>query len=165
MAPDRKENTSAIPRLTGGHSISGLLGPDATAAQTAYAALLRAGWNEESRCSPPPREEHAATDTVGSTPYQASILEAVAAHSGLSVAEICDMGAGHRQATARSAAVFLARTLARVQLTELACVMGRDPATLHNAVARRLATRSRSWNEMVEGARRSLASKEEKRKA
>lgn len=104
-------------------------------------------------------------DLGGAPPSLERILQEVAAHSGCSVNEICRWGAGHRQATARSAVVFLARSLGQVRLSELSRVLGRDPATLHNGVARRLHRPSNSWQEILEGVRRSLDSNEEKRKA
>jgi REP element-mobilizing transposase RayT len=87
------------------------------------------------------------------------ILEEVALHSGCSVQEICGPGRSHRASAARLAVALLARTLSRSRLSEVARVLGRDPATLSSGIARRMRRGSTDWLRLVEEVRHSLSSK------
>lgn len=86
------------------------------------------------------------------------ILEEVALRSGCAVQEICGPGCGHRAASARLAVALLARTLSRSRLSEVARVLGRDPATLSCGIARRMRRGRADWLQLVEEVRHSLSS-------
>ena len=89
------------------------------------------------------------------------ILTAVAEKVGCSVDDICGGGGGRRVTAARYSVVVLARQMTRLRMQELARILGRDPATLCNGVARRLERPNAQWQELVEGVRHYLTVEKE----
>jgi chromosomal replication initiation ATPase DnaA len=99
--------------------------------------------------APPPLARHRV-------PFEC-ILDVVAKEAGCSPAAILGTSRDRRTSAARFAVVHAAREIGGYALTELARLLGRDPATLYNGVARRAASPTRDWRELMERVRLSLS--------
>jgi len=149
---------SPPPWLTTGYLLA-LLGRTQAAARETYARLLS--------------EDLALEDlrpTVAAPPVRRAkvyisfecILRAVAERTGCASTAILGSARDRRTSLARFAVVHLAREVAEHRLTDLARLLGRDPSTLCNGVARRVERATPEWEELVEGVRLSLSSEKEK---
>ncbi|HEX5042435.1 MAG TPA: transposase [Candidatus Polarisedimenticolaceae bacterium] len=145
---------SPPPWLTTGYLLA-LLGRTQAAARDAYAQLLSDAFALEdlrpALATAPARQARVRV------PFEC-ILGAVAEKAGCSPTAILGRARDRRTSLARFAVVHLAREAGEYRLADLARLLGRDPATLYNGVARRVESPTAEWKELVEGVRLFLSS-------
>lgn len=152
------DGAEAPPHWLTTHYLLSILGRTPVEARQAYTQLLATEMmledlRPEVAALPRPAARHRVS-------FQ-RILDVVAKQAGCSSATILEGTRDRRTSLARFAVVHTAREIGGYALAELARLLGRDPATLYNGVARRLESPSPEWEELLEGVRLSLSSEKE----